>query len=352
MVFSKSRHEAVSVVEKCVQKVKYFLETSQIMEQFKVPNLTTSEMETILAITVSTINSRPLAIIDGIILSPLSFGQHDFTISSRVATDDVVAMISEVERTTETSLSGKPDALSDEIEPQQSQLRQYKKALSTMATRINKTYETLSVNLLPKLLRSYGRSGIELNRNQFNSDHLKLGDIVFDPITYTKSGDIRASIFRVIHMSENNKSLVIARPKLEYIRKSKYPNKSESSVDSDYTRGAKDCIIVSRDARHLNFICHGPDKDDLISFDPTWKPLDVRDLMENLLRDTTATLNVASSIITNSDKIDVKSFIRTLPSRKPLVVQEAADTAPSVDQDFEYVTRSGRTVVKPDRLSY
>ena len=322
------------------------------MEQFKTPNFTTSEMETILAIAVSTINSRPLAIIDGLILSPLSFGQHDFTISSRVATNDVVAMISEVAKTTETSLSGKSDIISEESEPQQSQLKKYKKALSTMATRINETYETLSVNLLPKLLRSYGAGGEELNRTQFNTDYLKLGDIVFDSITYTKSGDVRASIFRIIHMSDDNKSLVIARPKMEYIRKSKYPNKHESMVDSNYTRGAKDCIYVSRDARHLNFICHGPDKDDLISFDPQWRPLDVRDLMENLLRDSTATINIASSVITNTDKVDIKSFIRTFPPRKPLIIQGEADPASSIDQDFEYVTRSGRTVIRPDRLSY
>ena len=153
-------------------------------------------------------------------------------------------------------------------------------------------------------------------------------------------------------MSDDNKSLVIARPKLEYIRKSKYPNKHESMVDSSYTRGAKDCIYVSRDARYLNFICHGPDKDDLISFDPKWRPLDVRDLMENLLRDSTATINIASSVITNSDKVDIKSFIRTFPPRKPLIIQGEANPASSIDQDFEYVTRSGRTVIRPDRLSY
>ena len=53
VIFSKSRHEAVSRVEKYVGKIKHSLERSQLMNKFKTGQFTFSELETHLALIVT-----------------------------------------------------------------------------------------------------------------------------------------------------------------------------------------------------------------------------------------------------------------------------------------------------------
>ena len=134
-------------------------------------------METILAIVVSTINTRPLAIFEGMILSPMSWGQHDFTLSTRVPSNNTVSMLTEISEVTENNITGNPDIISADPEAQKLQVRKFKKTLSTMAMRIDRVYESHSINLLPELLKSYYSSGAELNKSQFNTDYLQISDI-------------------------------------------------------------------------------------------------------------------------------------------------------------------------------
>ena len=55
---------------------------------------------------------------------------------------------------------------------------------------------------------------------------------MFDYITFEVTGDIRASIFVIIQLSKDNKSLLLGHHKLGFIRKSVYPN-SKEKVDKN-----------------------------------------------------------------------------------------------------------------------
>ena len=77
------------------------------MERFKSPIFTTIDMETILALAISTLNLRPLALIKGFILSPLSWGQHDFTVSAYVSSENTNALVKESYISTDNTISDK-----------------------------------------------------------------------------------------------------------------------------------------------------------------------------------------------------------------------------------------------------
>ena len=81
-----------------------------------------------------------------------------------------------------------------------------------MAIQIDTIYQILSINLLPSLLKAHDKSGNELNKIMFNSENLKKFDIVFDPNPYEKSDNLLASLYTVMYISEDHKSILIAKP--------------------------------------------------------------------------------------------------------------------------------------------
>ena len=100
-----------------------------------------------------------------------------------------------------------------------------------MAVQIDFIYQILSVNLLPSLLKCHDISLNELHKNLFNSENLKKFDCVFDPETYKKTGNLPESLYTVIYVSKDHKSVLIAKPQTHILRKSKYPNLKTSSTD-------------------------------------------------------------------------------------------------------------------------
>ena len=136
-------------------------------------------------------------------------------------------------------------------------IEQFKRDLGIMAVQVDTIYQILSVNLLPSLLKCHDKSGNELHKNMFNSENLKKFDCVFDPKTYKKTGNLRASLYTVMYVSKDHKSVLIAKPQTHILHKSKYPNSKTSSTDRYYNRANLHLEFICRDTRHLNFICHG-----------------------------------------------------------------------------------------------
>ena len=93
--------------------------------------------------------------------------------------------------------------------------------------------------------------------------------MVFCEKTFEKTKNFRSSIFTVVYISKDKKSLLIARPKPQIMRKSKYPNSTVATPDRYYKRAHLNMEFMSRDVRSLNFICHG-DNTELVLFDQEW----------------------------------------------------------------------------------
>ena len=74
LLFSKDHHVAISRIEKMVHKIKTYLKKAEVL----VPHYTASEMETVLASIVTTLNTRPLVIFKDEILTPQTFHYHSF----------------------------------------------------------------------------------------------------------------------------------------------------------------------------------------------------------------------------------------------------------------------------------
>ena len=158
----------------------------------------------------------------------------------------------------------------EEEEPNQlRELLEYNKALGELGANVENLYNEINSQLIPELLKAQDKHGKQLGRNPFNTDELEIGDIVFDKNTYNETGHIRGSIYKVQYLTKDNKSVLLARPKLKAIQKSRYPTKQQlkntdcDEIDCDppmsYTRACLDLNWVSQiqnlctsSARELN----------------------------------------------------------------------------------------------------
>ena len=142
-----------------------------------------------------------------------------------------------------------------------------------MAIQIDTIYQILSINLLPSLLKSHNKSGNELKKFMFNSENLRKFDVIFNLRTYETYGNLCASLYTIMYILEDHKSVLIAKPQTHILHKSKYPNSKEATTDRYYTKANLNLEFICRDTRHLNFICHGSEGSDFITFDPEWSPM-------------------------------------------------------------------------------
>ena len=68
---------------------------------------------------------------------------------------------------------------------------------------------------------------------------------------------------------------------------------------------------MSRDIRSLNFICHG-DNTDLVIFYSDWRPLQMEDYLEDIMKDTSYSINIKAPVLSRRDNINIKDTISLL----------------------------------------
>ena len=100
-----------------------------------------------------------------------------------------------------------------------------------------------------------------------------------------------------MYLSKDFKSVLIAKPQTHISRKSKYPNSKTSSTDRYYNQANLHLKFMCRDARHLNFICHGSEASDFLSFDPEWSPMKMSKLIEDVMTDDNLALHISTPVI-------------------------------------------------------
>ena len=132
-----------------------------------------------------------------------SYYHHNFTISP--LTNGVDSLINNTQEDLEDLENKIKTVIKDQNESSQvEEIEQFKHDLGVMAVQIDTIYQILSVNLLPSLLKCYDESGNELHKNMFNSKNLKKYDCVFDPETYKKTGNLRASLYTIMYVSKDH----------------------------------------------------------------------------------------------------------------------------------------------------
>ena len=116
-----------------------------------------------------------------------------------------------------------------------------------------------------------------------------------------------------------------------------------------------------RDSRHLNFICHGDNASEFVSFDTDWTPMKMSELMGNIMKDDDLAIHISSSVVSSRDNIDLRHIIRLIEGESdkpnPQNINEELELN-NHKQDIidipqpEIKTRSGRTITQPKRLTY
>ena len=177
---------------------------------------------------------------------------------------------------------------------------------------------------------------------------------MFDQKTFEKTKNVRSSLFSVVYISKDKKSLLIGRPKPQILRKLTYiTNATVAKPENYYKKGNLHLEYVSRDVRSLNFICRG-DETELVVFDTEWMPLQMESYLEKIMEDQNYCINIKAPVISRRDNIDVKDTVALLERQltekamKPEVEILIPKQKYFSDIDDKPVqTRAGRQVRKP-----
>ena len=165
-----------------------------------------------------------------------------------------------------------------------------------------------------------------------------------------------------MYVLKDHNSVLIAKPQTHILRKSKYPNSKTSSTERYYNRANLHLECISRDTRHLNFICHGSEASDFVSFDPEWSPMKMSTLMEEVMADDSLGLHISIPVISSCDNVDLKSIIELIEqetkSKQPHEIADEIELNHTNDQTIiefptnpELKTRIGRKITAPERLT-
>ena len=150
-----------------------------------------SEMSTILASVVTTLNTRPLAIYKDEIFSPQTFHYHNFTMNPN--NDSIMPIIKSTRNSIEEQIE---DAVLDSKLDRMKEFKTFKSQLGTLASNLDVMYKTLASNLLPTLLKAHDEARNSLNKFQHCGEEIKPYDVVFDEKTFEKTKNL--SLYSVV----------------------------------------------------------------------------------------------------------------------------------------------------------
>ena len=181
--------------------------------------------------------------------------------------------------------------------------------------------------------------------------------MVFSEKTFEKTKNFRSSIFSVVYISQDKKSILIARPKPQIMRKSKYPDYAVATPDHHYKKAHLNMEYMSRDVCSLNFICHGDDTQ-LVLFYQEWQPLQIDKFLDDIIKDQNYSINITAPVITRRDNLDIKDTIaliehqiqeKALKPELKINISKTKVFAEFEDQPVEYQTKCGRRIQKPEK---
>ena len=108
-------------------------------------------------------------------------------------------------------------------------------------------------------------------------------DVVFDERTFKTTKNIRASIYTMVYISKDRKSILIAKPQTHILSKLIHPNSKIAKPDIEYTRANLHSKFVCRDIRRFNFICHA-ENTHMAVFENDWKSLKMEEYLDKIMK--------------------------------------------------------------------
>ena len=153
--------------------------------------------------------------------------------------------------------------------------------------------------------------------------------------------------------------MLIAKPCTHILKQSKYPNQSIATPDVFYTKANLHMEFISRDIRHLYFICHG-ENTDYVAFDTEWSPLEMESYLQEIIESEHSSIQIKAPVISSRDKINLKETIKLIERQnEENLLKPDIDKLISEDRNFselledpqpeiQKTTRSGRLIKKPD----
>ena len=165
-----------------------------------------------------------------------------------------------------------------------------------------------------------------------------------------------------MYISEDHKSVLIAKPQTHILCKSKYPNSKIATTDRYYTKANLHLEFICHDTRHLDFICHSSEASDFVAFDPDWSPMRMNTLMDEVMTDNTLGLHISTPVISSRNNVDLKSIFKLIEQetkrKQPnevvakMELNHTDQTIIEFPINLELRTKSGRKVIAPKRLTY
>ena len=161
----------------------------------------------------------------------------------------------------------------------------------------------------------------------------------------------------MVYISQDKKLILIARPKPQIMRKSKYPDSTVATPDRHYKKAHLNMEFMPRGVRSLNFICHGDDTQ-LVLFDQEWQPLKMNKFLDDILKDQNYSINITSPVITRRDNLDIQDTIaliecqiqeKALKHEIKINIPKTKVFAEFEDQPVEYQTKCSRRTQKLEK---
>ena len=136
-MFPKGRHSAVNEIEKMVGKMNGLLKSTGVFNKLKTGQYSISAAETIILATVSSMNTRPLCIVEGQFITPMSWGEAAGEMS--ISNDALGLKLCKTAKS-DTDIMLEKEKINKEEPNQLKELKAYNKALGELGANVEHLY--------------------------------------------------------------------------------------------------------------------------------------------------------------------------------------------------------------------
>ena len=251
ILMAKGRHQSLSSAENLVKILKYSLKSTGAWNSLYSGKLTVFQADYIIQSLVRSLNTRPLFIINKKIISPEYIQNIIFERAYDSNVLDQLAYMSETQRA-----------------------EKFKHVLDSVHDTVREIHKQFAMKVIPRLLECKNVEAFK-HRRGGSVKSLKLGSLVFCPVSYYQTYNIRYSIFKVIWVSDSRTWCIVSRPSYNV-------RKYDPRIDLDnYRKAVQNNILKTRSSEQLYLL--NPDinieEDNFVPLDKIFRPFDLASLL-------------------------------------------------------------------------
>ena len=177
----------MSSAENIVRLLKYSLKASNAWSALQSGKLSIFQADFIIQSIVSSLNSRPLCVINKKLISP-SYMQN--LMFEKAYSEDILAELPFISQTEKA--------------------QKFKHLLDEVHTTVDTLHRDFALKIVPTLLSCKNIPLFKYKRGD-SIRELEIGCLIVDPVTYSKTYDIRHSIFQIVWLSSDKRWSIICR---------------------------------------------------------------------------------------------------------------------------------------------